>query len=65
MANDTETVMVPAVGRSLQGILRRREILKLLGTGLSNNQICGELDISSQALNRHLRIIAAEDARSA
>jgi predicted ArsR family transcriptional regulator len=62
--SDTEEVLVPAYGRLSQGIKRRKRIRELLDNGLSKNQICGELDISSQALSRHLRIIKEEDAGS-
>lgn len=60
--SDTDEVLVPAYGRLRQGIQRRQQIRELLAEGKSKNQICGELDISSQALARHLRIIKQEDA---
>jgi ATP/maltotriose-dependent transcriptional regulator MalT len=59
--NTEEPVLVPAGKRQLEGINRRRKIRELQAKGLSNPQICGELNISSQALNRHLKKIAAED----
>jgi predicted ArsR family transcriptional regulator len=61
LMND-EVILVPAGKRHLEGIRKRREIRRLLALGLSKNQMCGELDISTTAINKHLRIIAKEDA---
>lgn len=63
--NTDEPVLVPAGKRQLEGINRRHKIRELQAKGLSNPQICGELNISSQALNRHLKKIAVEDGDAA
>lgn len=61
---DVESILRPVTGTVRDGIIRRREIRDLLAKGLTNNQICGELNISSQALNRHLKKIRTEDEQS-
>lgn len=60
---ENDTIMVPAAGRLLEGIKKRQLIQKLKADGLSNPQICGQLNISSQALNRHLQVIRAESEK--
>jgi len=62
---ENDTILIPAGGRILEGIKKRQKIRQLLAEGLGKNQISGAMDISTTAVNKHLKIIAAEDAEQA
>lgn len=60
-----EAPLVPASGRVLEGILRRRRIRELVRAGWPHGAIQDELDITYTALRKHLKIIEKEDETGA
>ena len=51
--------------RTQQGIERRQQIRQYLAAGLDKWQICAALRLTTQGVDHHLRVIAAEDAAAA
>jgi len=62
--NTSDVPLIPASGRVLEGILKRQRIRELIEQGMPKNQIGGVLNIGSTALNKHYRIIKAEDEQA-
>jgi hypothetical protein len=48
-----------------QGIKQRQRIREFRAAGLDKWQICAALKLTTQGVDHHLRIIAAEDAAAA